>query len=157
MTDDDRKLRRNLAIEAFNATWDLIDKGAARTADEDQRMEHLAHTSRCLWELSGGAPANLARGEWQIAWVYAQLGRGEDARRFAERCLQRCEAGGEGFAPFDLPSALQALTAAAAVLGDTEARDRHAAAARDAAEALAPDDRAHIVSQIDEAVALAPR
>lgn len=157
MSDDKRDWQRKLAIETFNACWDLIDKGAARTPEENQQMEHLSHTSRCLWEQAGGTPAQLARGDWQIAWVYAQLGSGANALRFAESCLRRCEAGSEadGFKPFDLPAAHQAMIAASVVLGDAEARDSHATKARAAAEAI-PDEagRSSILQQIQQALEL---
>jgi hypothetical protein len=157
VSDNKHDWQRKIALETFNACWDLIDKGASRTLEENQRMEHLSHTSRCLWEQAGGTPAHLARGDWQIAWVYAQLGSGANALRFAERCLRRCEEGSEadGFKPFDLPAAYQAMIAASVVLGDTEARDRHVAKARAAAAAI-PDEesRSLILQQIQQALEL---
>jgi hypothetical protein len=142
----DPSLERQLAVDLFNATWELID-APDRTPDDDLRMLHMAHASRHHWA-QVGEPVNLARGEWQVSRVYAILGRAEPARFHAERCLGICEEHGIG--DFDLAYAYEALARAAAVSGDEPERDRRLAQARTAAEAVADaEDREHLQGDLD--------
>jgi hypothetical protein len=78
----DPALERQLAVDLFNATWQLLDT-PDRSSDDDLRMIHMAHASRHLWA-QVGEPVNLARGEWQVSRVYAVLGRVERDRRLAQ-------------------------------------------------------------------------
>ena len=70
------------AVDLFNYTWTLIEK-ADRTPAEIDEMIHAAHASRYHWS-KAGTTVNLGRGEWQVARVYAVLGRG-GARPVARR------------------------------------------------------------------------
>jgi hypothetical protein len=142
----DPALERQLAVDLFNATWQLLDT-PDRSSDDDLRMIHMAHASRHLWA-QVGEPVNLARGEWQVSRVYAVLGRVEPARFHGERCLDICEQHGIG--DFDLAYAYEALARAAAVTGDGVERDRRLAQARTAAEAVAdPEDRERLDADLD--------
>jgi hypothetical protein len=80
-----KEIHKEIAIELFNLTWDLIDQ-----KEKDQpaidRMIHAAHASRYHWEVAGG-PVNIARGEWLISRVYALLHRSDPCLYHAERCL----------------------------------------------------------------------
>ncbi|MGZ8624612.1 MAG: hypothetical protein ACXWYQ_10675 [Actinomycetota bacterium] len=137
----DPTVERQLAVDLFNATWELLD-APDRSPDDDLRMLHMAHASRHHWA-QVGEPVNLARGEWQVSRVYAVLGRATPARFHGERCLEICEEHGIG--DFDLAFAYEALARAAAVAGDGLERDRRLAQARTAAEAVAdPEDREHL-------------
>ncbi|MGZ5319321.1 MAG: hypothetical protein ACXWZU_10130 [Actinomycetota bacterium] len=137
----DPTVERQLAVDLFNATWELLD-APDRSPDDDLRMLHMAHASRHHWA-QVGEPVNLARGEWQVSRVYAVLGRATPARFHGERCLEICEEHGIG--DFDLAYAYEALARAAAVAGDGLERDRRLAQARTAAEAVAdPEDREHL-------------
>jgi hypothetical protein len=137
----DPTVERQLAVDLFNATWQLLDT-PDRSPDDDLRMLHMAHASRHHWA-QVGEPVNLARGEWQVSRVYAVLGRAEPARFHGERCLEICEE--HGIADFDLAYAYEALARAAAVAGNGPERDRRLAQARTAAEAVAdPEDREHL-------------
>ncbi|MGZ5288444.1 MAG: hypothetical protein ACXWE5_03075 [Actinomycetota bacterium] len=137
----DPTVERQLAVDLFNATWELLD-APDRSPDDDLRMLHMAHASRHHWA-QVGEPVNLARGEWQVSRVYAVLGRAAPARFHGERCLEICEEHGIG--DFDLAYAYEALARAAAVAGDGLERDRRLAQARTAAEAVAdPEDREHL-------------
>ena len=107
----DPTVERQLAVDLFNATWQLLDT-PDRSPDDDLRMLHMAHASRHHWA-QVGEPVNLARGEWQVSRVYAVLGRAEPARFHGERCLEICEE--YGIADFDLAYAYEALARAAAV------------------------------------------
>ncbi len=113
-------------------------------------MIHAAHVSCYLWSKIGGR-ANVARGEWQCARVYATLGRAEPARWHARRCLDLTEAGGEGFEDWDLPSARQAIAHAHVAAGDMEEARRWAELAREELAGVEDaEDRELIEGQIAE-------
>src|SRR3954447_11251885 len=136
---------RRLAVDLFNGVWRLLET-ENRTRAQDDRMLHMAHASRYHWEQFGTA-VHLARGEWQCARVYAVLGRAEPARHHARRVLDVCEENGIG--DWDLAFAHEALARAAAVAGDQEAKERHLADARRAAEQIAePGDRELLESDL---------
>ncbi len=98
---------RELAVSTFNRVWELLEL-PERTPKETDEMIHAAHVSCYVWSQIG-TPANVARGEWQCARVYATLGRAEPALWHAGRALELNEAGGEGFEEWDLPSAQQGM------------------------------------------------
>ena len=137
---------RALAVQLFNSTWALLDK-ESRTADEDDRMLHMAHASRFHWD-NVGDDQNRAIGEWQVARVYATLGRGEPSLFHARRCLDY--AGRLGVDDWVMAGAYEALARAHAVAGEPDAaRD-----ARDQALALAQqiedkEDRDIVLADID--------
>lgn len=139
---EDKALHKKLGIELFNHTWELLDK-PQRTRAENDSMIHAAHASRYHWEKGGGAPVNLARGEWQISRVYAILGRAEPALFHAQRTLDLCQENGIG--DFDLAFAYEALARAAAVAGNAEGREQNLALAREAARHIAEKDDLDLV------------
>jgi hypothetical protein len=98
---------RLLAAQLFNETWRLLEL-ESRNRDDDDRMIHTAHASRCHWgQVPGVTPAHLARGEWQISRVYAVLGRAEPALHHARRVLDLCQENGIG--DWDLAFSYEAL------------------------------------------------
>ena len=134
----DPDAERQLAIELFNLTWELLES-PSRTPEDDDRMVHAAHGSRHHWGQVGG-PENLVRGEWQCSRVYSVLGRAEPALHHAERSLELCRQNEIG--DFDLAYAYEALARAHRVAGDVEASGRFAQLAREAGERIAEaDDR----------------
>ena len=136
MSEDGNKKHRKFAVDCFNGTWDLIEK-ADRTPEEDARMIHMAHASRFHWgEI--GTPINFARGDWQISRVYAILGQGENALKFAKDCLHICQ--DQNLGDFDLAFAYEAAARAFMVLGDVEMTEKHLLLARDAGDAIAKED-----------------
>jgi hypothetical protein len=111
---------RAFAADFFNAVWRLLDQ-QSRTAAEDLRMIHLAHASRAHWQEAGG-PREWAIGEWQIARVYAELGRSEPAVFHAQAAVDLAGAGQLG--PFLAASSLEAMARALRVGGrGAEAED----------------------------------
>ena len=102
------------AVEAFNTTWDFLDKGKW-TEDEKFEMIHTAHASRYHWGKIG-TPLNFERGEWQISRVYAVLGYPKSALMHAKRCLNICLE--EEIGDFDLAFAYEAVARAYALIGD---------------------------------------
>src|SRR3954470_19175938 len=125
--------QRQTAVDLFNHTWSLMDKGD-RSERETELMVHAAHASRFHWE-EIGEPVNHARGEWQVSRAYAVAGRPEPALHHARQCLAICEEHGIG--DFDLAFAHEALARAHKLAGDAEVAAEHDRLAREAAEHIA--------------------
>lgn len=142
----DAAAHRKLAVDLFNATWDLLDK-MERSADEDAALLLSAHTSRWHWaEVArlGGAsgPKQANVGDWQLSRVYAVLGEGRLARFFGERSLESYERDpsmGAFFGGFSH----EALARAFKALGDAERQAQHLEAAR-ALAAEVEDEKSRI-------------
>ena len=135
------ELQRKLAVELFNYTWTLIEK-ADRTPEETERMLNASHASRFFWG-EVGESVNFARGEWQLARVYAVADLPTESIRHAEACLALCEEHGIG--DFDLAVAYEALARAYAVAGDRDQASRYETLAREAAERIEDDDDRELV------------
>ena len=141
----DQHDHRQLAVDLFNHTWELLNK-SERTQAEVDEMIHAAHASRYHWGLAGTA-VNLARGEWQISRVYSVLKRAEPAQYHARRSLEICQENGIG--DFDMAFAYEAMARAASVLGDERAVKENLALARAAGEKIAEqDDKDYFYSEL---------
>lgn len=127
---------RRIAVELFNHTWTLLEKGD-RTRREDDEMLHAAHASAYHWSCVG-TPENFARSEWQVSRVNAVLGRSEAAVYHAQRCLDHCVENAIG--DWDLAFAYEALARAHKVAGNDDQSRRNLERAREAAEAIAEDE-----------------
>ena len=145
---------RKMAIQLFNHTWDLIDKGDTRTPDESDEMIHSAHASRYHWGIvvvSGKypktGPMNLERGDWQISRVYALLKRSEAALYHALRCLNTCEEHKIG--DFDIAFALEAMARAYNINGDPKSKE-YFEKAKKAGEAISnEDDKKYFLNELE--------
>jgi len=134
---------RQLAVDLFNHAWKLLETDE-RTAEQDDELINAAHASRHHWA-AVGTPANLARGEWQLARVYTVLGRSEPALYHARRCLAYCEANPDALEDWDLPYAHEALARAHALAGEADEARSHAVQARELASGVADaEDREHL-------------
>ncbi|HYK95392.1 MAG TPA: helix-turn-helix domain-containing protein [Candidatus Dormibacteraeota bacterium] len=139
----DADTHRRLGKHLYNHAWTLIET-PDRTPEQVDEMLAATHASAYHWSKAGGTLANAARGHWQVARVYATLGRGEPALWHARRCVELAEAASEaGVADdWDLAAALEGLARAQAVAGDGAAARATAARARDALATIAdPEDR----------------
>ena len=143
---EDIALYKKMGIELFNYTWELLDK-PQRTREDNDTMIHAAHASRFHWGKAGTA-VNLARGEWQIARVYAVLGRAEAARFHGQRCLELCQENEIG--DFDLAFAYEALARAASVEGNAAEKAKYLALAQEATQHIADQaDRDVVVHDLE--------
>ena len=133
---DQHEVHREFAVQCFNGVWDLLEK-SDRTKDKDAQMIHMAHASRYHWGQIG-TPLEFARGDWQISRVYAVLGFGVMAFRYAKRCLDLCEENGIG--DFDLAFAYEALARASAVSGDIVKGHGYLSLAEEAGKAIEKED-----------------
>jgi hypothetical protein len=137
--------QRQMAVDLFNYTWELLDK-PKRSQEENDTMIHAAHASRFHWGKVGTA-LNLARGEWQISRVYSVVGRGEPALYHALRSLEICRE--NQIADFDLAFAYEALARASVVAGDrVSARDYYAQAEQAGSRIAEDDDREYFNSEL---------
>jgi hypothetical protein len=141
MPDDD--VHRQIGIDRFNATWDLIDRGT-RSADDDVELLLSAMTSRWHWGQVGG-PEEISTGDWLVAHAASLLGLGDLALRFAQRNLAVADA--QGWTGWRLASAHEGVARAHAVLGDAAARDEHVAAARSALENEPDAEESQIIAE----------
>lgn len=145
----DTATHRRLGVDLFNGTWRLLEL-QDRTPEQIDAMIHAAHASRHHWAESGGTDANRARGEWQCSRVYAVLARPEPALWHARRCLQLCEAGGDGFEDWDLAAAHEAMARALLVAGERDDAVRHERLAREVlAQVPDEEDRQLIAADLD--------
>ena len=136
---------KQMAVELFNQTWDLIDQGDKDQAEID-RMIHASHASRYHWELAGG-PVNIARGEWLISRVYALLQRKEPCLYHADRCLQVTLE--NDLKDFDLAFAYEAMARACDLVGDEVETAKYRTLAGEAgAEISDPKDREYFFSEL---------
>jgi DNA-binding transcriptional MerR regulator len=137
---------RELARALFNETWRLLEK-ESRTAEEDDRMVHMAHASRFHWD-NVGDDQNRAIGEWQCARVYATLGRAEPALHHARRCLAYSDRPGTD--DWLIASAYETLARAQAVAGDLVAAREARSRALTLVEAVSdPEDKRIVLADID--------
>ena len=141
---------RQLAVDLFNHTWSLLDN-KNRTPEQDEEMVHAAHASRYHWGIAG-TEKNNARGEWQIARVYASLKRFVSSAHYAQRYMDACKI--HDFADWDLPFAHEGL-ARALVTNDPEKAKKHLAEARNIGEGIEKDeDREWLHTNLDEISAM---
>jgi hypothetical protein len=143
----EKQWKESAAKAAFNTAWDLIDL-VDRTPEQEREMVLRAAASRYLWSEVGPADDEtpLAVGDWQMAHVLSLLGVGELALTFATASLHRAQM--NGWTDWRLASAEEGVARAYAVLGDTEGRDRHAAACRNMLDGLDEEDREIIAGQL---------
>ncbi len=137
---------RQLGVELYNRTWELLDAGA----DPDEVVD-CAHASAHHWRHAAGAtPANRARSHWLCSRVHAVLGRTEPALHHARRCLALVEANGEQMEDWDLAAAYEGLARAHAAAGEAAEARRYVELGRvEAAKIADVEDREHIESQLD--------
>ena len=112
---------RQLAIELFNRTWELLDKDN-RTDSEDAEMLTAAFTSRYHWRQVGEAK-NFSVSEWQVSRVAAVLGIPDLADDYGRRSLEVAAKADLG--PFYVGYGHEALARAAELAGNREEARRH--------------------------------
>jgi hypothetical protein len=144
----DADTHRRLGKDLYNHTWALIET-ADRTPEQVDEMIAATHASAYHWSKAGGTLANAARGQWQIARVYATLGRGEPALWHARRCVELAEAAAAaGIADdWDVAAALEALARAQAVSGDLAAARASATRAREAITTINDAEDRQLIEQ----------
>ncbi len=134
MMDADQ--HRVAAVDANNATWELLD-GRTHAADEADELLGRAYAAAHHWRRAGDVtPVNLARASWLVSRAHATLGHGDLALHHAQRCAVHTEAAGAAAADFDRAYVHEATARAYAALG----RGDEARAERERAAAVAIAD-----------------
>jgi hypothetical protein len=138
-------IHRQLAVDLFNATWQLLDK-ADRSPDDINRMIHAAHASAYHW-LQIGEPVNFARSHWQISRVYAVVNQPEPALFHARHSLDICLE--EEIGDFDLAFAYEALARSNAVARNRSLAQKNIKLAQEAGQQIKEkDDRQYFFDQL---------
>lgn len=124
--EDLSEMHRALAPEAFNHTWEFLDRVDLSRAEEEAMLS-AAFAQRYHW-YQVGEPRNLAIADWQVSRVAAVLGYSDLAFRFGERSLEVCLE--NGLDPFVTGFAHEAIARAAAEVDDVDTFNEHLQAAR---------------------------
>ncbi len=133
---------KHFSITCFNKTWELMEK-ESRTPEEDMQMIQLSTSSLWHWtQRNDCASNNLFGGNWQISRVYAILGNGSEALKYADLALQF----GKQAGPFHEAYGYEALARAEHVAGNTETARRHIQSARTVAARVEDENRARCSS-----------
>jgi DNA-binding transcriptional MerR regulator len=144
----DPATHRALGAGLYNRSWDLLEI-EDRTADQDDELVDTAHASAWHWRQVGNE-ANASRAHWLLSRVYAVLGRGAESLYHARRQNELIELGGEGFEPWDAPSAAEAMARALALAGDTPGALAWKAKATELVAAIPePEDRDVIARDLE--------
>lgn len=147
-TFDTVAAHRYFSALCFNQAWDLLDK-AGRTLEEDEQMIRLGLASTWHWTQRGDCTAtNMSAGYWQTSRIYATVGQADNARRYAQLCLEVSQT--EGVAPFYLGYAYEALARAESVAGNRAKALEYLQQARDVADTVPdPESRSWLVADLD--------
>lgn len=137
---------KQLAINLFNETWDLLDQ-QKRTDAEDALLIHKAHASLYHW-LQVGKPIHFQRGEWMVSHVYAVLGMSESALYHAKRCLALTEE--NHIEDFDQCFAYEAMARAYRIDDNPLAKDYLNRAYASLSQIEKEEDRSYAKTNLDE-------
>ncbi len=139
---------RYFSAYCFNQAWELIKK-PDRTPGDDERMIQLSLASTWHWtQRPDCTPTNLSIGYWQTARIFALLGQAENARRYAQMCLEASQT--PGVEPFYLAYAYEALARAEAIAGEKGRAYGYLAEARRLAEQVEEaDDRDALLADLE--------
>jgi hypothetical protein len=129
-TTFDPGTHRQLAVDLFNRTWELLDK-KARSDNENDEMLTAAFASLHHWRQIGDAK-NRSVGNWQVSRVAAVLGYPELAEDYGRRSLEVASASDLG--PFYVAYGHEALARAARLAGNRKDVARHLALATEMLE-----------------------
>lgn len=129
---NEQAAHKKFAVDCFNAIWPLLQK-ESRTAEDNELMVHLAHTSLFHW-LHAGTAINEQRGEWMLARVYTILEDKSKALHHAKRCLALTQK--HDFRDFDLAYSYECMARACALNAMTAESSRYFSLAKDAGEKI---------------------
>ena len=117
--EEKQNAHRHFSASCFNGVWGLLEK-SDRSAEEDRLLREMAHASLYHWlERKDKEPKNISIGLWLLSRVYAVLGDGPSAARYAGECIEFSEE----LPAFYFGYAYEAAARAAAVQGNLDERD----------------------------------
>ncbi len=140
---------RVFSVDAFNSAWDLIERADRSEADIEE-MIALAQASAWHWsQRQDVRPKNLSISAWQLARVYTEAGRYDEAERYANRSLEISESA--DVSPVYTGYAYEARARLARETDQLELRDEWLALARAEAEKVEDAlDRDQLIRDLDE-------
>lgn len=143
---DLEQAHRHFSVSCFNNAWGLIDK-QNRTPEDDQQMLLLAFASIWHWtQRPDSTDKHLSIGYWQVSRLYSLLDDADNARRYAQLCLDKTPTDD----PFCLGYAHEALARAETIAGNMSSAGEHLAQAHDHASAVTdPNDRNLLVDDLE--------
>lgn len=109
---------RSMGMKFNMKTWQLLEL-PKRSDAETAKMVHYVHASLAHWLIAGGNVEEV-RGLWHISRVYAEIGDGELAARYAALCKAAAEKDGTGLKDFDLVYVVEAEARANAITGNLD-------------------------------------
>ncbi|MCV4231700.1 hypothetical protein OHJ21_11015 [Virgibacillus sp. LDC1] len=118
MDNQEPKTHKQFAMECFNQVWDILEN-AQRTPEDEENMIHICHSSFWHWtRVEDHTQRNLSIGYWQLSRVYAVVGQGDQALRYAQRCI--IVGSSASLEPFYIGYGYEAEARAYLVLGNKE-------------------------------------
>ncbi len=140
-------MHRQLGIQLFNGSWDLLLK-ENRTREDEDTLLNMVHASLYHWR-QVGQPINVLRGEWMICHVYTLLRHKEEALYHAENVLRLMEE--QKPTGWDLAYCYEAMARTQALLGNKKLFTKYYALARDAGSQITtPEDRQQFESDMQD-------
>lgn len=116
---EDIDVHRTMGARFNMKTWKLLEK-PNRSETETSQMVHCVHASLAHW-LIGGGHVEEVRGLWHISRVYAEIGDGELANRYAVQCKNLAEEVSSDLKDFDMVYVVEAEARANAIAGNLDA------------------------------------
>ncbi|EFU40893.1 hypothetical protein PVOR_18644 [Paenibacillus vortex V453] len=118
MDNQNPNTHKQFAMDCFNQVWDILEN-KQRTPQEEEDMIHMCHSSFWHWtRVEDHTQRNLSIGYWQLSRVYAVVGQGDQALRYAKRCIT--VGSSASLEPFYIGYGYEAEARAYLVLGDKE-------------------------------------
>ncbi|MCW3050849.1 MAG: hypothetical protein JWN14_19 [Chthonomonadales bacterium] len=136
--EERKKWHRYFGVECNNRAWHLADS-ETRSTEEDTEMLHTAHAAALHWAAQGVA-LNNARAEMLLGHVYALLGEGGSAMRYARASFDFLAA--HDSLDWEMAFAHAILAHAAVAANDTALYRAHYAKADEIGAILGEEDRA---------------
>lgn len=145
---DLKAAHRYFSALCFNRAWDLIDK-TDRSPEDDEQMIRLSMAAMWHWSQRPDCTnKHLSIGYWQLARIYTLLRQVENARHYAQRCLDVSQ--DEDVPPFYLGYAYEALARVESVAGERAKMKAYISLAQQAAEEVAElDEQKLLLSDLE--------
>ncbi|PPA70684.1 hypothetical protein [Jeotgalibacillus proteolyticus] len=137
---------RQEAIELFNKTWELLEL-QEKSSEQQLEMIRVAQASRYHWGIAGDYK-NWSRGEWLISRVYAELGDGESALKYA--LVNEKLHTDYGLEDYDAAFVHEALARSYSILNKQDLKEFHLGKARGLAQGIDnQEDREYFFNELE--------
>lgn len=148
------EIHKQLSVECFNGVLTLLES-KSRSMEDNRLMREMAHASLFHWlKRDDCEPLNLSIGLWQISRVYAVLGAGRAAMKYALECIS--VSNDAELSAFFRGHACEAAARAAKVMKDSDAAAQYLTEAQRCLGEVEGDDAASLKEDLDELASAAP-